>query len=343
MIVFIRTDANNKIGYGHFSRCLNLAKQLKQNGFDVFFILSNISKGHEHLVESNKFRFYMINSAKMCASNNQFINTKIDAQLTLEIICESADFLLVDSYLIDNFWLKSVKNKSRTKCIIFDDFEKRIHNVADVRISYNISKRNKLQQRNTNLSAFVLDGPNYAPISAEYRKLRNLALLKRKKTKVVNNILVSYGGSDEGNLTLKTLKIIPDSFNITLILGANAKYLKRILNYIKKHNKKNVRILFNVSDMAGAYLNADLAFGACGVSLFERSSLGLPSFLVALENNQKNNYNFFTKNNIARSLDFKKEFQEIEMDSWREMVNKAFDVCDGLGLQRIVKYGFKKI
>ena len=63
MYVAFRVDSSLEIGFGHISRCLNLANQLKEHGYKSIFVINsnnnlvtNLIKKNNHIVKNLKIK-----------------------------------------------------------------------------------------------------------------------------------------------------------------------------------------------------------------------------------------------------------------------------------------------
>ncbi|MCD6227072.1 hypothetical protein J7J90_01105, partial [Candidatus Micrarchaeota archaeon] len=112
---------------------------------------------------------------------------------------------------------------------------------------------------------------------------------KAKINKNVKNILISFGGTDEHNLTYKVLDMIRE-YNIKspkyiVILGLGygknkLNKLKTLINVMKKENFK-VTLLKDVRNMAEVMLSADFAITSNGRTVYELAALGIPTITIA--------------------------------------------------------------
>jgi UDP-2,4-diacetamido-2,4,6-trideoxy-beta-L-altropyranose hydrolase len=132
----------------------------------------------------------------------------------------------------------------------------------------------------------LLLGPAYAPVRPEFAALREAALARRGGA--VARVLVSLGLTDVGGLTAKVVdRLRPRLAGATLdvVLGADAPSLPA-LSRIAAHDKR-MTLHVDSTDMAGLTARADIAIGAAGSTTWERCTLGLPSALLVLAENQR--------------------------------------------------------
>ena len=126
-------------------------------------------------------------------------------------------------------------------------------------------------------------GPAYALVRHAFIARRPEAL-RRRDSRPVENILVSFGATDPRMLTpdaLDALDGFADDISITIALSSQAPHLDEVLGKLRGR----MQIILD-GDMAELMTLADLAVGAAGASSYERAVLGLPSIVVTLADNQ---------------------------------------------------------
>lgn len=97
----------------------------------------------------------------------------------------------------------------------------------------------------------------------------------------VNQVLVTFGGVDPNNYTKKILDLIAPicedkGIKIKVILGLGYKETVTLKSY------RNVEVLTNVSNIAEAMSNVDIAFTSAGRTTYELAIMGVPSIVLAL-------------------------------------------------------------
>ena len=198
---FIRVESNEKIGTGHLMRCLTIANSLRKMGNQVHFISKNMSKESKELLESNKF------SVNLLDYKRKKFDYEIDAKFTIEIIKKerkNSTFLIIDNYEIDKKWETLVK-KFVKKIIVIDDLANRKHS-CELLIDQNLNSdiKEKQYKKLTPKNCILLTGTQFAILRPEFYKLRKLTKTRTK----IKNILISYGGTDPTNETIKVLKAL---------------------------------------------------------------------------------------------------------------------------------------
>ena len=339
--LFIRVDSGLDIGLGHVMRCFALAEVIKNMNFNVYFISKEIEGNVIKNVENYGYKVFRIDSKAIKSSKSHW---KMDAVKTTKIIQRfknEKNLLLVDNYELSNMWetwLKLVVDK----IIVIDDFLNRSHN-CDLFIDQNLHTSKK--ERNK-INCKKLLGPKYALLRKEFVKSRKIV---KERSGKINRILVSFGGSDEKNQTLKVLKAIKklaeEKINVDVIVGEpnkNKTKIKRICA-----GMKNSTYYQQPKNMAKIMNKADLAIGAGGIITWERCCLGLPSVVSIVSKNQEDMINAISKKgcliNLGRaerltSEDYLSAIRNLNPKKLIRMQKKCMGLVDGKGTIRVAKH-----
>lgn len=103
----------------------------------------------------------------------------------------------------------------------------------------------------------------------------------------VKNILIYLGSNDQENITeVATLGICElTGKSITILLGLDHPHRERLIKF--SASKTNVTLIEYVDNIADFMGNFDLCIGVCGMSVWERCSIGLPSIVCVTAENQR--------------------------------------------------------
>jgi len=336
MKVIFRVDASLEMGIGHVMRCLTLANELKQQNHEIIFICRELTGNHILLI---KYPVLVLPKNDNFQSDGLYLNwlgvtQEQDAEQTIKVIPKNIDLLIVDSYALDEIWHKQLKPYTK-KIMVIDDLADRQFN-CDVLLNQNLGTQIEDYKDKVTDDCELLLGCDYALLRPEFPNLREKALIKRKNTKVIKNILISMGGSDITNKTYDILQEVSDDLNIVVILGGISPHNKMIKNYAK--SRKNVKVVVDADNISRLMFDADLAIGAGGSTSWERCCLGLPTLLYVLAENQRKiagNLEELGAVKIVNNL--KVNLQNIlnNFSFWQIMSEKAQTVCDGIGVKRI--------
>lgn len=293
MNIYFRVDASSTIGFGHFMRCLTLAKALRDRGGICRFVTrehegsifaAGIAAGFETftlpLTETSTDPDRGQYAAWIGAS------WEMDARQTCEVIGENnADWIIVDHYGLDYRWEHAVRSSCR-RLMVIDDLADRRHD-CDLLLDQNLVA--DLTTRYDNLApdhCGLMLGAAFALLQTDYAALRD-RVPSREGT--VERVLIYFGGADRHNLTGTSVRALLDLASnmpaIDVVIGANSPSLQDLNDLARRW--PSVVIHENLTSLAALMVKADLAIGAAGTTSWERCCLGLPTLLITMADNQK--------------------------------------------------------
>jgi UDP-2,4-diacetamido-2,4,6-trideoxy-beta-L-altropyranose hydrolase len=342
-----RVDGSPHIGMGHIMRCLTLAKEFKANGYLIYFFSINYNNNVKSKILSLGFNvidlpdiglellddmrpaieLYQIQDSRNCKSN---INIKFN-------------FVFVDNYRLNYIWEKEILGHCE-KIIVIDDLANRKHKcdyLIDQSFNRNELDYQDLIENGTNL----LMGLKYAILRKEFLDCIPKAKKKRKLTVEIKKVLVCFGGGDNTDIIIKSVDslINCDFYGVIQIsVTENCSGINRIKDRYKY--KKNILIDVNSIPMPLKILDADLSIGAFGSMSWERCSLGLPTISIKIADNQEyiakslDDAGVIVRSNITNLSDNIKQFMDgkLATKKWHYVSNRSFDMCDALGVDRIL-------
>ena len=257
-----------------------------------------------------------------------------DADDCIDILkAEKSDWLIVDHYALDEQWQKRLK-PCYEKLMVIDDLADKIFD-CDVLLNQNLGAQIEDYKNKISDNCELLLGCNYALLRPEFSDLRGRALEKRKKTIVINNILITMGGNDNENITYDILQQLDGKYNITVALGSSPVHKDMIIDYAEG---KNIKVIIDADNMAELMFEADLAIGTGGSTSWERCCLGLPTLLyITAENQRMVAENLEKKGAVVMVKNLKDDLKMIinNIACWKSISNKSQVICDGLGVKRI--------
>ncbi len=347
ILLAFRLNISRIIGYGHFMRCLNIANEMKKRNKRCIFVINSIPNaicdlllkyGHEYIsLEENVYQeFDYLNDAK----------STIDAIKDKDI-----EWLIVDNYDIDSRWHKLLRVHVK-KILVIDDLANRYYD-CDLLIDQSYKREEKEYQNYVKKECKLLTGTNYTLLDERYSYLRIKALNRRRNISNIENIFISVGSIDNYNIINKTINAIKDvSWDIKPVISISVSSETPNLNDIKALiNKSEFDINLNLDDknVPERIMQADLSIGACGTTTWERCSLGLPSIVIVLSENQKHISRVLSEDNVVIDLGEHKNVDEklikqkillLKSDKklMNNLSNNGFNLVDGLGVKRLCQY-----
>jgi UDP-2,4-diacetamido-2,4,6-trideoxy-beta-L-altropyranose hydrolase len=346
--IIIRSDASIHIGSGHIMRCLVLAQKLKTQGHHVSFASRPQPGDLIDFIQNKGFKVYQLITPKQWLepeSSDDYdawlqVSWQEDAQNFIHNI-KHADLIIVDHYGINAQWELLVKNHFTCRIFAIDDLVRQ--HQAEVILDQTLL-RDPEEYHILNPDSLVLAGCDFALLNPSFVKYRHKAL-QEKSISQQTKVLISMGGIDQPNATLKVLKALstmPKKPYASVLLSPRAPHYQSIKQFCTQHQDWLIHFDF-VDDMAKLMVEYDLAIGAPGTTSWERACLGIPSIIIPLADNQKTTSEQLTQVGAA----IKVEIDEIEnsflpcyqkvLDNKDSMRLNNLSICDGLGLQRVIK------
>lgn len=294
MRVVVRTDASCIIGSGHIMRCLTLANALREQGADTTFICREHDGHLFNLIESSNHRLLHLPfsavspEGKLAHANWLGVTQEEDAQQTLEALktIGHVDWLIIDHYALDVEWETAMRSCTE-RVMVIDDLADRVHD-CDLLLDQNLHRAD-IETRYEKLIPHhckKLFGPKYALLRPEFKDARSRLKVRDGSVK---RIFIFFGGNDPTNETGKALRAIqqlgrPD-IAIDVVVGSTNPHREEVTSLCAQLPNATLHCL--VSNMAELMTRADIAIGAGGGTMWERCSLGLPTIVVSIAENQQ--------------------------------------------------------
>jgi UDP-2,4-diacetamido-2,4,6-trideoxy-beta-L-altropyranose hydrolase len=276
----IRADSTSQIGTGHIMRCLSLAQAWQDKGGEVTFI--------SHC-ESNSLKQRLLDEGMLLTTIEKIYPEPGDLECTLETLSaishqQSAKcWLVLDGYNFDAIYQKCIKEKGY-RILWIDDYGHADHYYADVVLNQNIYANPAFYLHREPYTQLLL-GTSYALLRREFKKWQGW---KRKIPEMARKVLVTLGGGDPDNVTLKVIHAlkqvdIPELEAIIVIGPANPN--QELLEQ-SVSDYTNFQLIKNAFNMPELMAWADLAISAGGSTCWELAFMRLPNLIVVLVRNQ---------------------------------------------------------
>jgi UDP-2,4-diacetamido-2,4,6-trideoxy-beta-L-altropyranose hydrolase len=367
--VVFRVDASMRIGTGHVMRCLTLAQSLLVQGVETHFIC----RLHEgHLIEGIRAQGHTVHalphSERFGATTSQVDQGSSRAlysewlaatQLSDAEACRAVlnrlkpNWLVVDHYGLDALW-EALLAGCCDSIMVLDDLADRQH-ACQLLLDQTYARNSEDYLGKVPADCTVLCGAKYALLRPGFAALRE-ASLSRRASPALKELLVSMGGVDEHNVSGKILSILceaplPSDCRITVVMGATAPWIEKIRTQALEM-PWSTRVLVGVENMAQLMHDSDVAIGAVGSTTWERCSLGLPTGVVILAENQRFAAEQLMQAHAVQLLGESTNFHHSVIEFIAEMSNdvtrlaqlgsKASAITDGRGCERLIAYLLNK-
>jgi UDP-2,4-diacetamido-2,4,6-trideoxy-beta-L-altropyranose hydrolase len=279
-LLFIRADADGAIGCGHIMRSLALAQACLKRGGQVVFVSR---------CESERLQRRIVEEGCHLVTVERSHPDENDLKTTLSILKEKSredgkSWAVLDGYHFDFDFQRAVLDTG-FKTLVIDDHNHLPMYAADIILNQNIGAEQL--PYNCRKGTVMLLGKSYVLLRNEF--LSNL-LEPRAIGTAARRILVTLGGADPNNVTLKVVQAIALlgvlNLNVTVVLGP-LNLNKKIIEREMENAPFECRVLTEVEDMSPLMRWADLAVSAGGSSCWELAYMGVPFLVLILSDNQE--------------------------------------------------------
>lgn len=317
--VIVRVDGYKKIGLGHISRALTLAKHVMDH--DLIFLMNSRHQLGIDIVKSQNFK----------------IETFTEDPLA-KIRAIKPDIVINDILDTSNDYILALK-KMGINVFNFEDLGSGAEYADGV---FNALYPGSVPSEN------FYTGEKYYCAKDEF-----LTIQPKKVVGKVENVLITFGGTDPSNLTIKTLNAISKSshdFTITVIIGPGYQN-ERLLDELVFNVPKHVTVLKAVNNMAEHMVNADIIISSAGRTMYEIAMVGTPAIIITQNYREMthlfgHNYHGF----VNLGMHFDNDEEEIlntldhlivDVDLRKRMSNRMLSHDLTKGMERVMSIIFK--
>jgi UDP-2,4-diacetamido-2,4,6-trideoxy-beta-L-altropyranose hydrolase len=328
-ILFV-VDAGQKVGGGHVMRSLTLAKALEAHGATFGFLGPPAAN---EVLEA-----FAPEIPRLSAASAE------PRDLAAAVGREQFDAIVFDHYQLGERDHRAMAQGRPV--LVIDDLANRSLG-ADLVLDSGPERTAADYNGLIPEGARLLLGPSHAPVRPEFAALREPALAWRGEP--VQRLLVAMGLTDVGGITARVVeKLRPriGDAGLDIVIGASAPSIPGLA----KIARRDSRLMLHVDSphMARLTAEADIGVGAAGSSTWERCTLGLPSIMVVLADNQRAAAQALADRGAAividaAQADFDEAFDRAIMrllrdaELRRRLAAASAEVCDGLGAGRVAE------
>ncbi|MEJ8552895.1 UDP-2,4-diacetamido-2,4,6-trideoxy-beta-L-altropyranose hydrolase [Tepidibacter sp. Z1-5] len=317
MNIGIRADGGKNIGMGHIMRCMALYERFKEQDINCIFISKQ---------DTSVINYFNKNNVAYEILHSDNLKSELQ-EMKVCIYKYKLDIIITDSYLLDESYLKEVKNMS--KYLISIDDNNLYNYPSDMVINYNIYAH---QLKYKNQIAKYLLGLKYCILRKEFREQNNYIVKKN-----VKNILITMGGSDVNNFTTKVINSIKDykNININVVIGSGFKNILEIKKVSQDY--KNINLIIDPQNMKDVMLKNDIAISSAGCTAYELGSIGIPTILTIQAQNQIRIAEEFENTKIAKNLGW---YSHIDKDC---IINAVDEMIKSYDKRNRISYASKAL
>jgi CMP-N-acetylneuraminic acid synthetase/spore coat polysaccharide biosynthesis predicted glycosyltransferase SpsG len=325
--IIYRSVGSEKTGLGHISRGITIAKRIFKH--DIEFAIREDQELAKELLDENNLKYYVFENEE---SFSNLIQKK------------NPDIIVNDILDTGENYVSGLKNEE-TRVVNFEDMGRGARK-ADAVI-------NALYERSSSRENEFY-GSEYICLRDEFRYTES-----KKEIGNVDRVMISYGGVDENDLTLKTVKAIEEACEdksaspyIDIVLGLGYDNKDELKSYLESSNLE-YEINQNIDWISEHMVKSDLLFTSNGRTVYEAASLNIP--MISISQNTREVKHLFSEYNdgvnnlgIAREVersDIIKSFKKYKenRESRQQMINslKEENLTEGINTVKEIILGEK--
>ena len=336
--VLFRVDSSINLGGGHLSRCLEIAKLLKQRKIESFFLSKDLAGNLNEWIKFEKFKLLII--------KENYISIEEEIKDIEKLLKPFSPFkyLIIDNYSIDEVWENEIK-KLIPKIVVIDDLANRNHK-CDFLIDQNYISNHEDRYKNlVPKETIQLLSSKYAIIKDKIRKNKSLCT---PNFKIPSKLFICFGAIDTRGYTLATLRAltkISHKFELISIFTSIKNTSLKDITY-QSSLITNCKIYTDNNLLPDLLSSSDIAIGAGGTMSWERAFLGIPSLVFGIADNQTKVLEALIKNGIVIGESSSKFPDDEKIKNWLEVIisnpklleglsERSRKIIDGYGCDRI--------
>lgn len=330
--IVICTIADKLRGYGHFSRCNSLARELRKRGFEIIFITNQ-----------NEYLSKQLRIQKFFHRKFSLHNTPIKTSYRIKKIIESIKCknIIIDMREFGEQVSRQLSLPNFRVILIDDAWTKKAY--ADIIFNGTIVRKYQRYTKTDRDTKFYL-GSKYFIMNKEFSRYKKNSSEFRKKDRY--SVVISMGGADVHLLTLFVLRSLKSvrNINIKVIVGPLFSTLEELNKLTSK--MKNVTLVFSPKYVWKEFEDADVAICTAGSTLFELAVQRIPTICIIDDKHQIPYAKIFASKRFAVNLGRRENLNPdtisgtltsvlMSQSKLKKMSRSAEKIIDGNGLFRV--------
>jgi len=334
--LIIRADASTEIGTGHLMRCLALAQAWKDDRGQVTFISACQNEGLLQRLREEKFDVHVLSHPYPDSS---------DWDYTKDILAAyPSAWVVLDGYHFDEVYQQRVKEAGH-RLLVIDDMAHLKHYYADILLNQNLHA----EQLHYPCEPYthLLLGTRYVLLRREFLGWKDW---KREIPEIARRVLVTLGGGDPENYTLKVIqalqKVDVSGLEATVVVGASNPHAN-VLEAAARQSHIPIHLISNEKNMPELMAWADLAVSGGGSTVWELAFMSVPGIILVWADNQRLIAKELGTDGVALNLGWCTGMSSTDMGAAfiqlsralgmrMEMIQRGQQLVDGRGGQRVI-------
>jgi len=321
----IRCDASPELGFGHATRCLVLARELRSRGVDVVFV----SRDYEHVSKVvDRDGFETVGIPTTASESDEVV-----------LLSETCDLAVVDLLMPSESYQKALRCAGMPSAIVDGSRRTPCHGrwLLDPKPIPDPDHFERLLRRRPETE--YLGGPRFAlyqggdpPVGAPQE----------------DRVLLSMGGGDDRGSITAVVEILDRwerPLEVVIQTSSANPGLMEARETLKQPTRHHFELVLDRPLINDAAARSWCSILAGGVSCYELLSMGVPLILMAISDNQEPAGRAWQELEVAHYVgrypleDKSRLFdalRDLSRPGEREMRSrKARALCDGLGVERV--------
>lgn len=309
--LWIRADGSSRIGLGHLSRTSALAEAAAVRGIVATYVSTTDDLARAFL------------DRRGLAA--QWLPEASDLGWVEQV--RAGDAVVIDRYDVDEHEIAAVR-ASGAPVALLDD-----HGAPTLAADLVVNPNSDIDARHLPPSTVVATGPRYALVRSTFRDRRRI------RSGAHERLVVTMGGSDtagHGSIVVRALTDDRHFDEVVLIEGPGTPPTE------VRHPRLSV--VRDPSEIADVFNVADGAVSAAGASCWELLTMGIPTAVVAISDNQRGVAARATSSGAALALPTSIRSSEVidvvgrlaDPAVQNALSRAAHDLVDGLGAARVL-------
>lgn len=299
--LLVRADAGGRLGTGHAMRCYAFAQAwLAKHGTQgqVTFLSASMPEAISNRLKDDGMNLVYLDAEP---GSTRDVELTVGAASRLLVDQQHERWIMIDGYQFNEDMVRACRGGGM-RVLFVDDYGHLDHYEADLVLNQNVYADPSLYADSSEHTGFLL-GTRYAQLRKEFAAARQ-AGGAGQGTGDCPVVMVSMGGSDPDNVTLRILEAIARTgadCRLIVILGGANTHVEKLRSFVRERELK-AEIRINESSMSGLMNECDVAVCAAGTTTYELAFMGVPILLVSIADNQDRVAAGMAKQGAAMSL-----------------------------------------
>jgi UDP-2,4-diacetamido-2,4,6-trideoxy-beta-L-altropyranose hydrolase len=340
--LLLRADANQARGAGHVMRCLALAEAWERRDGRATLLSC---RPNPVLCQRTKALGIGLTEIPLPHPDGSDLRAACIVLEELSRDDTELPWVVLDGYHFDTIY-QSLLRSAGCRLMVIDDTAHLLRYDADIILNPGLSAQQFAYTCSPD--TLLLLGTRFALLRSEFHRWHGVS---RDCPEVARKILVTLGGSDADNATLKIIEALeqistPD-LEVRIVVGPLNPHLAELQSRTDSVSSR-IHLQSDVTDIASLMAWADLAVACAGTTSWELAFMKVPTLVVTVNENQSQVARAVDEFGTARSLGSPSDLDPDQLaeailrlmhdqGARQQMSEKGRIVVDGKGAERILE------